>query len=236
MNQQDDNNISRRKFIARAAKAGVSIAAAGAAAYLVYDKKGPGPRPEDHKLVKLADFSVAPRFGQTISIVKGFDRAKSLRKAIELLGGIERFVKQGETVAIKPNVAFALPAILGATARPRLITETVRLCYKAGAKRVYVTDNPINDPASCFALSGIAKAAEEAGAKIILPRKHMFKPTTLTGGKLIRDFPIFYEPLAKVDKLIGITPVKDHQRAAASMTMKNWYGLLGEGRNVFHQD
>jgi len=39
-----------------------------------------------------------------------------------------------------------------------------------------------------------------------------------------------------VDKLIGISPVKDHARAGASMSMKNWYGLLGGRRNVFHQD
>ncbi|MHC4586863.1 MAG: DUF362 domain-containing protein, partial [Planctomycetota bacterium] len=37
-------------------------------------------------------------------------------------------------------------------------------------------------------------------------------------------------------KLIGITPVKHHARAGASMSMKNWYGLLGGRRNIFHQD
>jgi uncharacterized protein (DUF362 family) len=30
--------------------------------------------------------------------------------------------------------------------------------------------------------------------------------------------------------------VKDHQRSGASMSMKNWYGLLGGHRNIFHQD
>jgi len=39
-----------------------------------------------------------------------------------------------------------------------------------------------------------------------------------------------------VDKLIGIAPVKDHHRSGASMAMKNWYGLLGGRRNIFHQD
>jgi uncharacterized protein (DUF362 family) len=36
--------------------------------------------------------------------------------------------------------------------------------------------------------------------------------------------------------VIGIAPVKDHHRSGASMTMKNWYGLLGGRRNIFHQD
>jgi uncharacterized protein (DUF362 family) len=39
-----------------------------------------------------------------------------------------------------------------------------------------------------------------------------------------------------VDRVIGMAPVKDHHRSGASMTLKNWYGLLGGRRNIFHQD
>ncbi|HOB33709.1 MAG TPA: DUF362 domain-containing protein, partial [Verrucomicrobiota bacterium] len=59
---------------------------------------------------------------------------------------------------------------------------------------------------------------------------------TLDGGVLIRDWPLLFEPFEGVTKLIGIAPVKDHHRSGASMSMKNWYGLLGGRRNVFHQD
>jgi len=45
-----------------------------------------------------------------------------------------------------------------------------------------------------------------------------------------------YEPFEKATKVIGIAPVKDHSRAGASMSLKNWYGLLGGRRNQFHQD
>jgi len=236
MNKKNDKGLGRREFLARASKAGISIAVAGAASYSLYDTKGPKPGIDAGELVKLRDFSVPHRAGQTMSVVKGSDRVKSINKAIELLGGMERFVKPGETVAIKPNVAFASPSILGATAQPELVAEVVKLCYGAGAKEVVVADNPINDPASCFTLSGIGRAASETGAKVILPRAHLFKPTTLANGKLIKNWPIFYEPFKSIDKLIGIAPVKDHHRAGASMTMKNWYGLLGGRRNIFHQD
>ncbi len=43
-------------------------------------------------------------------------------------------------------------------------------------------------------------------------------------------------PLQRVNKLIGVAPVKDHHRSGASMAMKNWYGLLGGRRSLFHQD
>jgi len=117
------------------------------------------------------------------------------------------------------------------------VAEVVRLCYNRGkAKKVIVIDNPINDPASCFTLSGIGKAASDAGAEVVLPKANLFKDMTLPGGLLIKDWPIFFEPLSKADKLIGIAPVKNHHRAGASLTMKNWYGLLGGRRSIFHQD
>ncbi len=237
MTNPNDKYFNRRRLLTRAGKAGLSIAAAGTVSYLLYDRKGPSRLSAKSKdLVTLADFSVPHEAGDTISIVEGPDRKQTVTKAIELLGGIERFVKEGETVAIKPNVAFASPPMLGATAQPELVAQVVTLCLKAGAAQVIVTDNPINDPASCFMLSGVGKAASQAGAKVILPREYHFRHTTLEGGKLIKNWPIFFGPFAKVDKLIGITPVKHHARAGASMTMKNFYGLLGGRRNIFHQD
>jgi uncharacterized protein (DUF362 family) len=69
-----------------------------------------------------------------------------------------------------------------------------------------------------------------------LPNKNAFQPTTLRDGALIKEWPLLFTPFDGVDKLIGITPVKDHHRSGASMVMKNWYGLLGGRRNLFHQD
>ncbi len=232
----EQEKIDRRKFLARSAKAAAGIAGTSALAGILYDKLGPSGEPKTN-LVTLPDFSVPQKDGQVISIVKGADRAQTVDKAIDLLGGIERFIKPGDVVVIKPNVAFTRAPGLGAEASPDLVAEVVRLCYSRGqAKDVYVTDNPINDPESCFDLSGISKAASLAGAKIILPKDTFFRKTTLQGGKLIKNWPILYEPFTKANKLIGIAPVKHHSRAGASMSMKNWYGLMGGRRNVFHQD
>jgi uncharacterized protein (DUF362 family) len=101
---------------------------------------------------------------------------------------------------------------------------------------VQVTDNPINDPASCFALTGIDQAARSAGAEVILPEERYFRPLTLKDARLIKNWPVLLRPVAGATKLIGLAPVKDHHRSGASMVMKNWYGLLGGRRNIFHQD
>ena len=55
--------------------------------------------------------------------------------------------------------------MLSATTHPDLVAELTRLCLAAGAASVAVTDNPINDPASCFALTGIGQAAPPRGGR-----------------------------------------------------------------------
>jgi uncharacterized protein (DUF362 family) len=171
-----------------------------------------------------------------MSIITGAERVKTINRAFAALGGIEQFIKKGDRVLLKVNAAFASPPALGATAHPQLVTEVIRLCYLAGAAVVAVSDNPINDPQSCFRLTGIAEAVQTAGGRLVLPQEGYFKPTTVHDGTLIKNWPLLYEPFRGVNKLIGIAPVKDHHRSGASMSIKNWYGLMGGRRNMFHQD
>ncbi|MGD8513088.1 MAG: DUF362 domain-containing protein [Deltaproteobacteria bacterium] len=227
--------MTRRDFLIRSVKAGTGIAAAGGLSLWLYDSKAPKRSQEQEGLVTLPDFSL-PHMGSQMSIVRGQDRVQTVQRALKALGGIEAFVRPGDRVLLKVNAAFATPPILSATANPQLVGEVARLCFKAGASSVTVTDNPINDPASCFALTGLAQAAHAVGAQVVTPKESYFKPTTLQGGTLIKHWPLLYTPFEGVEKLIGIAPVKDHHRSGASMTMKNWYGLLGGRRNLFHQD
>ena len=230
-----ENPIKRREFLHRAARAGLLATAACWLGYRAYDPFGPGRSKPSLSGVRLAGFSIPGR-PPKMSIVRGDDRAKTVRKAIEVIGGIEAFIQRGDRVLLKVNAAFAAPPSLSATTHPQLVGEITRMCYEAGAAAVIVSDNPINDPMSCFTLTGIAKATEAAGGRVMLPEERFFRPFTLPGGKLIKDWPLLFEPFKSVNKLIGLAPVKDHHRSGASMTMKNWYGLLGGRRNVFHQD
>lgn len=230
-----DPSLSRRDFILRSTKAGISVAAACGLGLWFFDDEGPLPTRESDGQVLLPSYSI-PEMAGKISIVTGEDRIKTVGHALQMLGGIEAFIKPGDRVLLKVNAAFAAPSMLCATTNPELIAEVARLCFKAGAASVIVTDNPINDPVSCFSLTGIAQAAQSAGARVILPHESLFRPTTVPGGALIKNWPLLHGPLRDVNKVIGISPVKDHHRSGASMAMKNWYGLLGGRRNVFHQD
>ena len=223
---------TRREFLARSAKVAATVATAGGlGGYLV---KRAGHVGGD-ELVSLGDYRVAETAGR-MAVAEGTDRATMVRQAIDGIGGLSKFVKMGERVLIKVNAAFASPPSMGATTHPDVAAELVRLCLQAGAREVIVTDNPINDPANCFALSGIGRAVTEVGGRVVLPKDHYFRPTSVEGGRLIQNWPLLYDPLENVDRVIGAGPVKDHDRAGASLSMKNWYGLLGGRRNQFHQD
>jgi len=227
--------LPRRQFLLRLTKAaGVVLAAAGAT-WLLHDPDGPERAETEQADIRLPNFAVAglpPR----MAVARGAERVLSLRTALAAIGGIEAYVKPGDRVLLKVNAAFASAPVLSATTHPELVAELTRMCLAAGAAAVVVTDNPINDPRSCFVLTGIADAARTAGARVVLPQPHHFESYTLPGGRLIRNWPLLYAPLKDVNKVIGVAPVKDHHRSGASMTMKNWYGLLGGRRNVFHQD
>ena len=230
-----ENSLNRRQFLARSAKAGISIAAACAAGLWLHDSKGPAPAVAIPSETGVLDFSAAnPK--PAMAIVRGRDRRAALNSALKALGGIETFVKKNDRVLLKVNAAFASPPILSATTHPDVVSETTRLCFQAGAASVVVTDNPINDPQSCFALSGIMDAARSAGATLYLPHPDAFKAFSLPDARLIRSWPVLLEPLKNITKVIGLAPVKDHHRSGASLAMKNWYGLLGGRRNIFHQD
>jgi len=228
-------NSSRRQFIKRVCKSVFCAASVCFVGYRFHDSKGLLVSTDQADAVTLPDFSI-PEQKNKLCIVKGSNRVKTINLALKSMGGIESFIKKNDRVLIKVNAAFATMPELSATTNPLLLSEVIKLCYKAGAKSVIVIDNPINDPASCFKLTGIAKAAQESGANIIMPRKHLFKKISVKNASLIVNWPVFYTPFEKTDKVINIAPVKNHHRSGASMTMKNWYGLLGGHRNIFHQD
>lgn len=230
--------LTRRDFLKRVGYASALALAAGGLGLALYDRQGPAPAERQSVLTGLGDYAVAvaAEGPGKMAIVRGTDRSKMFGQGIKALGGMESFVQKGEVVLIKVNAAFATPASLGATTHPEILAAVAAACFQAGAARVVVSDNPINNPESCFEISGIAEAARKTGAQIILPGASLFLPLSLPGGRLIRNWPVLAGVFQGVQRVIVVSPVKDHQRAHASMTLKNLYGFLGGRRNVFHQD
>ncbi len=230
--------MQRREFIRRAGLTGLAVAGSAAGASLLYDPRGGGQYFRD---AEIAATKVLPSFAVesganavSMAIARGSDSNLMVRAALGAMGGIERFIQRGDVVLLKPNVAFDRAPLLGATTSPGVLKAVAMLCREAGAKRIIVADNPINQPEGCFFKSGIQAAAAEVGAELMLPRPSSFELIEV-GGEVLGTWEAFYKPFAAADKIIGIAPCKDHNLCSASMTMKNWYGMLGGRRNQFHQ-
>jgi uncharacterized protein (DUF362 family) len=161
---------------------------------------------------------------------------KMVKAALDAMGGVNHFITKGDVVVIKPNVAFDKNPDLAATTQPDTLAAVVRLCLGAGARKVIVADNPINNPESCFFKTKVGDAALRAGAELMLPKESYFEDLYIGGETIKNTWRMFYRPFREATKVIGVSPVKDHNLCKATVTMKNWYGLLGNPRNQFHQD
>lgn len=246
-----DKRLTRRECLTRGAGAVLAAGAAAVGGYLLYDPEG------DAGLLKLSNSNARlnnyfaevdfPASNPRVSIATGDERRieQMVRAAVGGLDpslGIKRFITKEDVVLIKPNVGFDRPPYLGATTHPEVLRAVIRLCKEAGARKIIITDNPIESPRACFAKSGIGQVAEAEGAIIVLPERGRFETLTFRDrepdwrkGEALGRWPILYEPLAEATKVIGVAPIKDHNLCSASMNLKNWYGLLGGRRNLFHQ-
>ena len=243
--QREHQRLERRALLKGALGIGGACAAAGwlslAPAHWPLSLRDPDgevgkPKPKIWRLPEQG-FGVpdAPSVAD-LGVARGSQLRDMLRGALDALGGIGRFIQRGDVVVIKPNVAFERPAALGATTNPEVLTALIELVREAGAQEIRVADNPIESPESCFARSGIRAAAENAGARVYLPNPSSFALLGTPGATWIERWPFFWAPFEGANKVIGVSPIKDHNLCRASMTTKNWYGLLGGRRNQFHQD
>ncbi len=221
--------LTRRELLQRAAGAAALAALSGGAGLFFHNRR---LVPPSRTVTTITPFAV-PGTTSEMVIARGTDGAALVRAAVAELGGIARFVKPGDHVLVKPNCAFDRPPHLGATTSPAVLGEVVRQCVAAGAI-VRVTDNPINDADGCFVKSGLKDATIKAGGALWLPAPALFRMTRI-GTQKITAWDALATPLVWATKVIGVPTVKSHNLCGASLTMKNWYGFLGNARSRLHQ-
>ena len=168
-----------------------------------------------------------------MAVIRGGEPGAMTRRAVAELGGIGRFVRRGDVVVLKPNAAWDRTPEQAANTNPQVVAEIARLCREAGARRVIVTDVSIDDARRTFARSGIAAAAREAGAEVVLPEAGLFRRVDL-GGEVLRSWPVL-RAFLEADKIINLPVAKHHSLTGASLGIKNWYGILGGPRYQLHQ-
>ncbi len=224
--------MNRRKFIKQTGKAALTAAFFGAG-YLALDSRPDFPAEESIKQVN-ANYSIHNiSLANKLAVAEGDDPRELGRRAVNSLGGMEKFIARGDKVVIKPNVAWDRTPRQAACTNPDLVAELIKLAYAAGAAEVIVTDVPCHDAQRTFARSGIKEAAEAEGAKVIIPGAEDFVEVDIKGG-LLTAWPVL-KYFLETDKFINVPIVKSHTLSGVTIGMKNLYGIIGGRRNQLHQ-
>lgn len=165
---------------------------------------------------------------------EGYDVKALTRNVFDAAGGMGRFISKGDVVVVKPNISFARRPQLAATTNPDVMEAVIELCQEAGAKKVRIVDNTIQNVRRCFAITGAAMVAKKTGADLVMPRPSLMKERNIQGNRLSL-WPVFV-PVLEADKVINLPIAKHHNLPGLSLGMKNWIGAIGGRRNALHQD
>ncbi len=166
--------------------------------------------------------------------VQGGDNVARLERAFEEFGGITTFVQPGQTVAIKPNMGWAVPPSGGANTDPALVARLVALCLEAGAKKVTCFDNPCDHWRDAYRESGIEEAVSAAGGLVAPPNSEKYyRRVELPLGVKLHEADV-HEAWLEADVIFNMPVLKNHGGAGMTAAMKNLMGAVWD-RRFYHR-
>jgi uncharacterized protein (DUF362 family) len=165
--------------------------------------------------------------------VKGGEPGAMFDRAIQSMGGMEKYVKKGQKVVIKPNIGWDAVPERASNTNPQLVGRIVEHCLAAGAKDVFVFDHTINEWRRCYKNSGIEKATKDAGGIIVdgnsVGRYH---EVDIPGGRSLNKA-LVHELILESDVFINVPVLKHHGGAGLCVSMKNLMGAVWD-RQYWH--
>jgi uncharacterized protein (DUF362 family) len=168
-----------------------------------------------------------------LAVVTDGDPAAMTRKAMELLGGMKKFVSKGDVVVVKPNIGWDRNTEQAANTNPEVVAEVVKMCLESGAKKVRVFDRSCNKATRCYENSGISQAASDAGAEVSYMVDVGFSDFKLPEAEVLKSWPL-YKPALEADVLINVPIAKNHGSTYLTMGIKNLMGIMGGDRGKVH--
>jgi len=160
-------------------------------------------------------------------------------KGIAAMGGMEKFVKKGQTVVVKPNIGWDVPPERAGCTNPHLVKRIIQHCYKAGAKKVFVFDHTCDDWKKSYKTSGIEDAVKSAGGKIVSGgSEKYYRNIIINKGKVLKEDKV-HELIIDSDVFINVPILKNHGSARLTICLKNMMGVNWDRRywhkNDLHQ-
>lgn len=151
-------------------------------------------------------------------------------RAMDLMGGLGRFVPKGSVVLVKPNIGWDKTPAEGANTNPGLVGAIVKACLKQGAKKVYVMDHTCNEWKNCYANSGIEAAALAAGGSVVPANvESAYREVAIKDGKVLKSAQA-HEIFLDADVVINVPVLKHHMGARMTCALKNFMGVVWDRR------
>lgn len=210
-------SLSRREFFRSLGLA------AGAAAVLGHEALG-----ADEAVWPYAPYKTAK-----VVVCEGTDYKTMLSRAFGKIGGFRKYIKSGDSVLVKPNIAWDRAPEYAANTNPFVVAALVQLALAADASEVKVYDHTCASCRRSYDSSGIADAARDAGAKVSYVDTGYAETVKIPDGVGVKSAKIYAEAL-KADVIINVPIAKTHSLAGLTLGMKNLMGILVENRGRWH--
>jgi uncharacterized protein (DUF362 family) len=156
--------------------------------------------------------------------------AEALQKQFVLLGGVEKFVKRGDRVLIKPNFIAPRSRRHATQTHPAVVLELARLLKDFGAKP-FVGDSPAwSNVFTCVKKLKLDKDL----AALDVPVKELDKPKSCTLSDRNPKVKISSVVL-EADAIVNLPKFKSHQQLIATFAVKNMFGCVpGKRKALWH--
>jgi uncharacterized protein (DUF362 family) len=153
--------------------------------------------------------------------------AEAINRQFELLGGIDKFIKPGKTVLLKPNFIVPRAPQTCAQTDPAIVIETAKIVKQAGAKCI-VGDSPAwNTVTSCAKKLNLIEKLKALNVQL-----------TALKNPVNTKLPSFKIPISKTaleaDAIINLPKLKTHQQLNATFAIKNMFGVVPGKRKAFY--
>jgi uncharacterized protein (DUF362 family) len=162
-----------------------------------------------------------------VSIVKGTDPGKMVEEVISLLGGVDALIKPNSTVVVKPNAGHDYPPETSVNTSPALVAAVIRELRKAKPEEIILAEaSAIGcDTMECLEVSGIGKAAEDAGVDRVIDIKRekdlINIPIRYARSDMTRiQLPRF---LVEADHIVNLPIFKTHVAMVFSCALKKFH-------------
>lgn len=168
-----------------------------------------------------------------VSIVKctGYGHAEQcVPKTLDLIGGIENFVKPRDKVLLKVNLLGPKPPSAAMTTHPRIVEALLKILQPLDCE-IWVGDSSGGSGLTekSMQVSGIKSAVERFGVKVVNFDKAGMYEIKVPNGKILKEVHVA-KPVMDADIVISLPKLKTHALTLYTGAIKNMYGTIPGGR------